>query len=182
MLTASSLGLLPAHHCADRISAYRRRTELSCSRARSRPAPQQFAPSVLHDGFKELSGSHRLSAESRRVKTADIRVSNSDLGRAVADAIAEKVFGGSAKVSKDPIYGWQVAGDNFSFDIEVDDGSVTLDGEAPSPTKARAAIRHARLVPGVRSVHSMLYLESYGHGRFSFAKDYPDVPYYYWPY
>ena len=109
-------------------------------------------------------------------------VEDSELARRVAETLAQRVLNGNATTHKDWIYGWEVEGSNFEFDVETDDGDVTLDGEAPSAASARALVEAARSVPGVRAVHSMLYLDEYGHGRFSSAVGYPDVPYYYWPY
>lgn len=109
-------------------------------------------------------------------------VPDSELARRVAEALASQVLEGKATTRQDWIYGWEVKGGTFEFDVEVDDGDVTLDGEAPSPVTARALVNAARSVAGVRSVFSMLYIDEHGHGRFSSALGYPDVPYYYNPY
>jgi hypothetical protein len=61
------------------------------------------------------------------------------------------VFTG-AKADKEWLFGWDIEGEKWQFDVEVDEGDVIFDGSVPSFMEIGKAVEAARKVPGVRSV------------------------------
>lgn len=78
-----------------------------------------------------------------------------ELARTLATSLASETFPG-AEADEEWIFGWEVEGEDWEFDIDVDDGHVTLDGTVDSTMDVSRAVRAVRGTPGVRSVNSEL--------------------------
>jgi osmotically-inducible protein OsmY len=81
---------------------------------------------------------------------AHATISDDQLARMVAQRAA-RAFPG-AKADKEWLFGWDVEGDKWQFDVEVDEGDVILDGSVPSFMDIGKAVDAARKTAGVRSV------------------------------
>ena len=79
-------------------------------------------------------------------------VPDDQLSQNVAEKLAAELA--FAEADEEWIYGWEVNGANWDFDVDADDGDITLDGEVGSYGQFLSAVRAARDVPGVRSVDS----------------------------
>jgi osmotically-inducible protein OsmY len=84
-------------------------------------------------------------------------VPDADLARAVAERLVASIVP-DAKAERGWDFGWRIAGDRWSVDIDVDDGDVSLDGKVPLQQHIHALILAARDVPGVRSVRAQIGL------------------------
>ena len=90
--------------------------------------------------------------------TVDADLSNSEMEDVPDDQLSQKVAERLADslpfavADEDWIFGWEVNGANWDFDIDADDGDLTLDGEVGSYNQFLDAVRAARDVPGVKSV------------------------------
>jgi len=80
-----------------------------------------------------------------------VNVGDEVLARQVATKLATETFP-LADAEEDWFFGWEVEGYTWEFDVDVDDGVVTLEGEVESYGDIIDAIKAARAVPGVRSV------------------------------
>ena len=74
------------------------------------------------------------------------------LSKNVAERLADELP--FAEADEDWIYGWEVNGANWDFDVDADEGDISLEGEVGSYGQYLSAVRAARDVPGVRSVDS----------------------------
>jgi len=88
--------------------------------------------------------------------------SDRELARRVARQIAASL-GGDARAEHRWFRGWRVAGDDWSFEVDADDGVVRLDGRIREPIGIDAIVAHARAVPAVRSVEPSLEVEGAKH-------------------
>jgi hypothetical protein len=82
-------------------------------------------------------------------------VSGADLSRQVAQTLAQQFP--KAQAREDMVNGWQVQGPNYLFDVEADEGIVTLEGSVPTANAIVRAVTAARDVPGVRAVNTELW-------------------------
>ncbi len=96
----------------------------------------------------------REGVEQRRVNS----VPDEQLAQQVAEKLAKETLP-AATADKEWIFGWKVEGPNYQFDVDADDGQITLDGSVNSWEDIGAVIRAARMVPGVRSIDSDLEVE-----------------------
>lgn len=109
-------------------------------------------------------------------KFRNVRVPDDQLSRQIAEKLVSQHFAETAKVERDWMFGWEVEGEGWEFEIDVDDGDVLLKGDVPRPGLIAEIIRTARSVPGVRRVTSELRTDTYRSG------GYYDEGYYDWPY
>ena len=100
-------------------------------------------------------------------KTRNVQVSDDQLSKQVAERLAKEHFP-HAQVERDWAFGWEVEGDGWEFEVDVDDGDVTLSGDVPRTGMIAEVLRTTRSVPGVRTVTSELrhnhYYGPYGYG------------------
>ena len=82
------------------------------------------------------------------------------LEKQIAQILAKDVFP-SAEAAEGLIYGWEVEGPNYEFDIDADDGTITLEGSVPNFDVISQVVARVRKVPGVRSVNSELWVKNY---------------------
>jgi osmotically-inducible protein OsmY len=86
---------------------------------------------------------------------ADPEISDEELATRVARRIAESLPV-EARAKNRWLGGWQVAGEGWSFDVDVDDGKVRLDGRIREPVEIDELVARARAIPAVRSVDTSL--------------------------
>ena len=104
---------------------------------------------------------NKLSIGGSAVTTKrNLRVPDEELSKSIAEALVRKHFA-SARVERDWLFGWEVEGDGWEFEIDVDSGDVTLSGEVPMPQVIADVLRTTRSVPGVRTVTSELAADTY---------------------
>jgi osmotically-inducible protein OsmY len=119
-------------------------------------------------GVQEVKANLKVdqaAVEQRR----NVEVGDEELAKQVAQKLAKETFPW-AEAEEEWFFGWEVEGYNWEFDVDVDDGVVTLEGEVDSYIDRSEAIQAVRAVPGVRSVQSELTV------------DYYEYPYYGYPY
>lgn len=115
------------------------------------------------------------------VNTAGVRdrrgveISDEALAQKVAEKLKNEVFT-LAKVEENWLYGWQVEGTYWGFDVDVDNGRVTLEGEVPMYQDITSAVQVARGVPGVRAVDAEDLEPEDWNGYWDYD------PYFYYPY
>jgi osmotically-inducible protein OsmY len=142
---------------------------------------QRYAMQV--PGVASVQNQLRIDQQAA-TRAAQTNVDDSQLSKQIAQKLASSQFPG-AETEEDWLFGWEVEGENFEFDIDVDDGDVTLEGTIPYNADIGAILRTVREVPGVRTVESQLRMPSsgwmsdtdtpYGYG-------YNYDPYYWGPY
>ena len=90
-----------------------------------------------------------------------------------------------AEAEEEWFFGWEIDGYNWEFDVDVDDGVVTLEGEVDSYSDISEAIQAVRAVPGVQSVNSMLRVNLYHYPNYCYpyyGYSHYNRPYYAYPY
>lgn len=111
-------------------------------------------------GVREVQD--QLQVDSQAV--ADWRASGEGLDdEQMAQQIAQKLGNETfpaANVTEEWLFGWEVEGWNWEFDVDVDEGFVTLEGTVGTLTDITDAVQAVREVPGVQSVDSELELEN----------------------
>lgn len=98
----------------------------------------------------------RAAIDQRR----NVNVPDEQLSKQIAERLVKQHFP-SAEVERDWLFGWEVEGDGWEFEIDVDGGDVTLSGDVPRTGMIAQIIRTTRSVPGVRTVTSELRLDRY---------------------
>ena len=93
-------------------------------------------------------------------KNRNVQVSDDQLSKQIAEKLAKQHFP-SARVERDWAFGWEVEGDGWEFEVDVDGGDVTLSGDVPRIGVIGEVLRTARSVPGVRTVTSELQADTY---------------------
>ncbi|MEZ4331780.1 MAG: BON domain-containing protein [Myxococcota bacterium] len=83
------------------------------------------------------------------------RPSDEALARSVARSVADGLSI-EARARHRWLRGWWVVGDGWSFEVDVDDGRVRLDGRISDRVDVEAVVARARTVPAVRSVDASL--------------------------
>lgn len=83
------------------------------------------------------------------------RPSDRELAERVARAIANDLPI-EARARHRWLRGWQVAGEGWAFEVDVNDGRVRLDGRVSDRLDVSDVTERARMVPSVRSVDSSL--------------------------
>jgi osmotically-inducible protein OsmY len=106
-------------------------------------------------------------------KNRKVNVTDDQLSKQIAEKLVKQHFA-QAEVERDWMFGWEVEGDGWEFEVDVDGGDVTLSGNVPRPAIIGQIIRTTRTVPGVRTVTSELRADMY-------YRPYGDWPYY-WGY
>jgi osmotically-inducible protein OsmY len=129
-------------------------------------------------GVKEVKD--ELSIDKAAVdQRRNVDVGDEELAKQVAQKLANETFPG-AEAEEEWFFGWEIDGYNWEFDVDVDDGVVTLEGDVDSYGDISDAIQAARAVPGVRAVESELSVDFshypyYGYPSYGY-------PYYGYPY
>lgn len=88
----------------------------------------------------------------------DVEVSDESLAERVARTLVDTHFS-YALPQEQWLFGWEVDGYAWEFDVDVDDGHVTLEGTVPTYGSILDSLRTAWKVPGVRAVHNGLRVE-----------------------
>jgi len=83
------------------------------------------------------------------------QVGDDALARSIAESLVREVFPDS-QVEQEWLFGWELEGEDWEFDVEVDGGSVTLEGTVERREQIAEARRAVRSMPGVRSVDTRL--------------------------
>lgn len=96
------------------------------------------------------------AVEQRR----NVQVDDDKLEEQVATKLANETFP-LAEVDKGLFGTVEVDGYAWEFEVEADDGVVTLDGDVDSYGDINEAVSAARAVPGVKSVNSELRVDYY---------------------
>lgn len=99
---------------------------------------------------REVVNELRLDAAAVNERR-DIQVADEVLAQRVAERLAQTVFPW-AKAEQDWLYGWEVDGVSWEFDVDVDGGRVSLDGHVDNEGMRSEAIAATRSVPGVVGV------------------------------
>jgi len=81
----------------------------------------------------------------------------------VARTLVREFFPGT-RLHSSVLWGWQINGGWWGFDVDVDGGDVVLSGSVPTVPHVRRVVESARAVPGVRSVRSLLYVRGTSPG------------------
>lgn len=81
----------------------------------------------------------------------DVEVDDETMARKIANKLVSQAFP-TADAEENWLYGWQVDGAYWEFDVDYDDGDVALEGEVPTYQDVTQAIQVVRQVPGVRTV------------------------------
>ena len=93
-------------------------------------------------------------------KNRNVQIADDQLSKQIAEKLAKQYFP-NAEVERDWAFGWEVEGDGWEFEVDVDGGDVTLSGEVPRIDVIGDILRTARSVPGVRTVTSELHADTY---------------------
>lgn len=93
-------------------------------------------------------------------KNREVRVPDDRLSKQIAEKLVEKHFS-NAHVERDWLLGWEVEGNGWEFEVDVDDGDVTLAGGVQTPGNIAEVLGTVRAVPGVRTVTSDLAARTY---------------------
>lgn len=101
---------------------------------------------------------------------AGIGASGPDGGPPSDEALAERVARSIAKnlpiearAQHRWLRGWRVAGEAWSFEVDVEDGQVRLDGSVRAPVAADDVVASARALPAVRGVDASLVIVDSDH-------------------
>jgi hypothetical protein len=87
------------------------------------------------------------------------QIEDSVLAKRIALRLATNLFT-RPHAGPERVFGSVVEGPEWGFDVEVDNGMVTLAGTVPGFADIRRAVQGARSVPGVRSVRSRLSISA----------------------
>lgn len=123
-------------------------------------------------GVQDVKANLNIDKEAVEQRRS-VEVDDDTLEQQVATKLANETFP-LAEADQGLFGSWDVEGYNWQFDVEADDGVVTLEGDVDSYWDIGEAVAAARAVPGVTSVNSELrvdYYDPYYYG-----------PYYYGPY
>lgn len=93
-------------------------------------------------------------------KNRKVRVPDDQLSKQIAEKLVEKHFS-NAHVERDWLLGWEVEGNGWEVEVDVDDGDVILAGDVQTPGRIAEVLRTVRAVPGVRTVTSELAARTY---------------------
>jgi osmotically-inducible protein OsmY len=116
-------------------------------------------------------------AASQRNKT--VNVPDEQLSKQIAEKLVSTHFK-NARVEQDWMFGWEVEGNDFEFEVDVDAGDVTLSGDVPRPGVIANVLKTARSVSGVRTVTSELRADRYyrEYGPWPYSWGYHPYPFY----
>jgi osmotically-inducible protein OsmY len=141
-------------------------------------------------GVQDVKANLNIDKEAMEQRR-NVEVEDQELAKQIAMKLANDTFPG-AEAEEEWFAGWEVEGYSWEFDVEVDNGRVTLEGDVDPYSDITEAIKAARAVPGVRSVESELttadlydspyyrglnegYSYYYGH---PYYRGYPYSPYF----
>lgn len=113
-------------------------------------------------GVREVKNNLRIDQQAVEQRRS-IEVDDKVLAQRVATKLTTQVFP-LAESDEEWLWGgWEIEGYNWEFDLDVDDGIVTLDGDVTSYDDITKAVQAARSVPGVKAVNSELRVDNYNY-------------------
>lgn len=142
---------------------------------------KERATRIAHDviGITEVQNQLRVDATAVDGNRGD-PVEDQELARTIATSLANETFPG-AQADEEWLYGWEVEGEDWEFDVDVDGGDVMLEGSVDEFADIGKATSQVREMPGVRSVEANLRVEDRIYERGD-LDTYPHGPYYGRPY
>lgn len=108
------------------------------------------------DGVDKVD--NRLRVDKTMADRSMTEVDDNELAKQVAQKLQQEVLT-DAKAKENWFFGWSVEGRENQIDVNVDDGSVELTGEARSLDELTKIVRTVRSMPGVASVRAELKFE-----------------------
>lgn len=108
------------------------------------------------DGVDKVE--NRLRIDKSMANRSRTEVKDDELAKQVAQKLQSEVLT-DAKAKENWFFGWSVEGRENQINVNVDDGSVELTGEARSLDELTKIVRTVRSMPGVASVRAELRFE-----------------------
>lgn len=109
-------------------------------------------------GSRDVRNNLKIDAAAIEARRA-VQISDEELVASVANALVDDAFPW-AEAKENWLYGWEVDGKNWEFDVEADQGRITLDGDVDSYEMIVAATIHVRRIPGVKAIDNKLVVAS----------------------